>query len=292
MKKGDSLHLKQHFSDAQSIIEKNSSDSGKKVVKYGAMSIIKSDTEASSPIPSVTWGSKYLKLENNEVASSNKDRHYAILRNLSFATATVGFAYFAYQVMLGEYKTFAYPLLITATLCTLLHVSGPRLVNDKLSYRMRSTISYIASSTILFFRRLKASTHTALLVILVAILPTIGYGYHKFSKRLEEHSFFYKDAEFQMGIANNFGKISVMAMSFFLIPVSRHSIMLQAARIDPIQATSLHIWAGYLALWSALVHGAYYVFIWIGLEQENLWHKILPPLDCWSHLSEYDEFCH
>jgi hypothetical protein len=68
--------------------------------------------------------------------------------------------------------------------------------------------------------------------------------------------------------------------------------MLQAARVDPIQATSLHIWAGYLALWSALVHGAYYVFIWIGLEQENLWHKILPALDCWSHLSEYDEFCH
>jgi hypothetical protein len=235
MKKGASLHLKQHFSDAQSIIEKNSSDSGKKVVKYGAMSIIKSDTEASSPIPSVTWGSKYLKLENNEGASSNKDRHYAILRNLSFATATVGFAYFAYQVMLGEYKTFAYPLLITATLCTLLHVSGPRLVNDKLSYRMPSSI--------LFFRRLKASTHTALLVILVAILPTIGYGYHKFSKRLEEHSFFYKDAEFQKHLANNFGKTSVMAMSFFLIPVSRHSIMLQAARVDPIQATSLHIWA-------------------------------------------------
>ena len=106
--------------------------------------------------------------------------------------------------MLSEYETFAYPLLITANLCTMLHVSGPRLANDQLlkSYRITSTISYIASSTILFIRRLKASTHTALLVILVAILPTIGYCHHKFSKRLEEHhSFFYKVAVFQMGVA-------------------------------------------------------------------------------------------
>jgi len=266
-----------HTGDASSLTE---SDSARKVVVYGATNVISESN--------VSWRRKYLKLDS-DTASSKKDRHYVILRSLSFATASVGFAYFANQVRMGHYKTYAYPLLITATICTLLHVSGPRLENAKLS---SSPPFYAASSTILFLQRLKVSTHTSLLVVLIAILPTLGYGYHKLSKRLSEHSILFMDAEFQKHLANNYGKISLMAMCFFLIPVSKHSILLQAVRIDPIQAISLHIWAGYLAYSLAILHGVSYVLIWTELEHESLWDKLFPSWDCWSHLSEYEKICH
>jgi len=81
--------------------------------------------------------------------------------------------------------------------------------------------------------------------------------------------------------ANDFGFLGVVAMSFFLIPVSRQSVIMEALGIGSVHATRLHVWAGVIALFGGFVHGLYYCWIWFILLDLSL-YDVLPENDCWT----------
>eukprot|EP00526_Cylindrotheca_closterium_P005001 CAMPEP_0113606614 /NCGR_PEP_ID=MMETSP0017_2-20120614/2949_1 /TAXON_ID=2856 /ORGANISM="Cylindrotheca closterium" /LENGTH=626 /DNA_ID=CAMNT_0000515171 /DNA_START=443 /DNA_END=2323 /DNA_ORIENTATION=+ /assembly_acc=CAM_ASM_000147 len=84
--------------------------------------------------------------------------------------------------------------------------------------------------------------------------------------------------------ANDFGFLAVVAMSYFLIPVSRQSVIMEALGIGSgsAHATRLHVWAGIIALFGGLAHGLYYCWLWFIHENKSL-DEIVPfPSDkCW-----------
>ncbi|CAJ1949729.1 unnamed protein product [Cylindrotheca closterium] len=91
--------------------------------------------------------------------------------------------------------------------------------------------------------------------------------------------------------ANDFGFLAVVAMSYFLIPVSRQSVIVEALGIGSAHATRLHVWAGVLALFGGLTHGLYYCWLWFLHENKSL-EEIVPfPSDtCWTW--DYGSSCH
>jgi hypothetical protein len=59
-----------------------------------------------------------------------------------------------------------------------------------------------------------------------------------------------------------FGWGSTMCLVFFMIPVTRHSVLLAAMGWSPIHALRIHIWFGYLAFVFMLIHGVMLVPVW------------------------------
>lgn len=49
-------------------------------------------------------------------------------------------------------------------------------------------------------------------------------------------------------ISNASAMAGTLALSFFLIPVTRHSVLLVAMGWSPLQALRIHVWAGYTSL--------------------------------------------
>jgi len=93
--------------------------------------------------------------------------------------------------------------------------------------------------------------------------------------------------ELHADLANDFGKLGVVAMAWFLIPVSRHSAILTACGWDPIAAVRLHIWGGYLAVFGGLFHGVYWMVNW-WMQGERMLSMIFPPKECYSPKTYYD----
>jgi len=73
-----------------------------------------------------------------------------------------------------------------------------------------------------------------------------------------------------------------MAMSWFLVPVSRHSIIISVLGWNPIHATQIHICSGYLALFGGIVHGLYWIVNWYRLDKKSFFENIVPPIRCWD----------
>ena len=79
-----------------------------------------------------------------------------------------------------------------------------------------------------------------------------------------------------------FGWASVMCLVWFLIPVSRHSILLVSMGWSPIHALRIHIWAGYLSFIYMIVHGLILVVVWFTLYDYPVWKQIIPAKQCWN----------
>lgn len=116
--------------------------------------------------------------------------------------------------------------------------------------------------------------------IILVLFPCLVYITRKVGGRLAEINF---DLSYlpHEGIANDFGKASSFAMSAFLVPVARHSILLKSLGFDPRYGLKLHIFSGYVALLMGLTHGIYWAFIWIWLDEMEFW-EIFPPSECWT----------
>lgn len=196
---------------------------------------------------------------------------HRIVRSLCKFSAFVGTVVFCMFVILGKYEAFNYPLLATVTICSFLYVSPPnkRMMNHQESYNG-------------FFEGFKrGDPNMTGITILLVFIPTLGYLTLSLKEHLKGATFTLEDFPHKH-IANVFGKTSAMAMSFFLIPVSKHSLILKALCIDPTHALRLHTSAGFVATGTGLIHGIYWFWIWIFIKQEDLWSLIMPPTECWS----------
>ncbi|KAG7363891.1 ferric reductase like transmembrane component [Nitzschia inconspicua] len=83
-------------------------------------------------------------------------------------------------------------------------------------------------------------------------------------------------------VASAAGVVGGYAMSLFLIPVSRHSILLVAMGWSPVNALRLHIWAGYTSFFFLAIHTILYVFKWFLYYDEPVWDQIKPNSTCWG----------
>jgi predicted ferric reductase len=79
-----------------------------------------------------------------------------------------------------------------------------------------------------------------------------------------------------------FGWGSTMCLIFFLIPVTRHSILLAAMGWSPILALRIHVWSGYLAFIYMLLHGIMLVPVWFIYYEYPVWQQIIPNNECWT----------
>jgi predicted ferric reductase len=121
-----------------------------------------------------------------------------------------------------------------------------------------------------------------IIAALVVFAPTISYIIIHLYQHLEGMGGFPSTEKEHGHLANDFGKLSAITMSFFLIPVSKHSIILKAFGIDPNHAIRLHIIAGCLVIFSGLFHGLYWICIWIFEKDESIWEIVFPPAECWT----------
>jgi Ferric reductase like transmembrane component/Ferric reductase NAD binding domain len=79
-----------------------------------------------------------------------------------------------------------------------------------------------------------------------------------------------------------FGWGSTMCLVFFLIPVTRHSILLAAMGWSPILALRIHVWSGYLAFIYMFLHGIMLVPVWFIYYDYPVWQQIIPNNECWT----------
>lgn len=104
----------------------------------------------------------------------------------------------------------------------------------------------------------------------LVLMPSLGYLLLRVYPLFWDEDTSTLSFQFSFGthvqLANSFGKVAMVSMSWFLVPTSRHSILLNAMGWDPIHATQLHTSAGTLAVFGGVAHGIYWSYIWMFLE--------------------------
>lgn len=203
---------------------------------------------------------------------------------LAFLIGFVGVTTYCIFLALGKYEIYAYPLLISASLCTLLSASTSverRQIDSSLSDSATNMCMHLLRSS----RARAGDANIQRLSIVFILIPCSVYVTTLVIHHLKDA----QNSKTHANLANDFGKLSVMAMSYFLVPVSRHSILLKCLRINPSHAVQLHIFAAYIALFGGLMHGLYWIWIWIFVKNETM-ATILPLGKCWSWDEDGD--CH
>jgi predicted ferric reductase len=77
------------------------------------------------------------------------------------------------------------------------------------------------------------------------------------------------------------GFYGVFALSWFLIPVARHSVLLVAMGWSPVHALRLHIWAGHVSFFLIFLHAVTMVAVWI-MDPYRVYESFIPPAECWG----------
>lgn len=226
----------------------------------------------------------------NLLQRKQQSERHETLRTISFVSAILGFIAFVPLLIYGVYPHFAYPVLIASSICVLTHVPPlPLLTSNTITSSEKTKNFYEKKKSFLQkFRHITKNTLDKLrgdlfmtsLCILIIVIPMWCYGvvqvmpYFPFTNI---PSFFSNDFPHHKELAKIAGKFSVMSMSFFLIPVSRHSILLQALQLDPVHAITIHMIAGEVTFYSALGHGIYYTVIYFFIEQKRNLLKVMIP---------------
>jgi predicted ferric reductase len=231
------------------------------------------------------------KTASNGNMSLQLDAPSSLRNQLSFFISSAGVLLYCVLLASNAYSIWAYPILIAATACWLLSEESPRIKT------MPSRPSQIVHSLCQGLNRCKCRSLSRILIndinhslvlltsVIVALPCTIFVV-----KKIAGHMATKTGTDLHEEIAMDFGKLGVAGMSYFLIPISKHSILLEAAGIGSVHAVRLHIWAGCIAIFGGLTHGLYYIWIWIFLYDDTLEETF--PLDgeCW--VKGYPKSCH
>jgi predicted ferric reductase len=86
-----------------------------------------------------------------------------------------------------------------------------------------------------------------------------------------------------------FGWQSTLCLTFYLIPVTRHSVLLAAMGWSPIHALRIHIWTGYLSFVFMLLHGIILVPVWFIYYDYPVWQQIVPNRQCWTAELDHED---
>ena len=202
---------------------------------------------------------------------------FSLQRNLiSFCIAFFSILFFVALVIVGDYDNWVYPLLIGASLCSLLRNSEDRDPGTLVRRRCHSRCQIFVND----------ANHNLVFICSVFVAaPCFIF----FSKRVVAHAINVHGSKLHEKLANDLGLTAATAMAYFLIPVSKQTILMKAVGIGEIHALRLHIWGGYIAVFGGCTHGLYYLWIWFVHKGESLWN-LIPDEDCL--IKEYDQSCH
>ena len=259
---------------------------------------------------------QFKNLEGTSMQSRTDNNHCGdgelkkMRESMAFIVAAVGMIIYIALIAFNQYNGYAFTLITTSSVCCFLMIPMSMFKDKRgrLKQRQRqrerqrqrqrqqqAKYPTLAGTYIsmmcqqiqqrFFFRGGDVNlTVVSLIFIAIPCLVNISHGFLKhidgswnFTQATHKH------------LANDFGKMAVSAMSFFLIPVSRQSVLLVCLQISPSHAVKLHTFAGYIALGSGLSHGLYWLWIWFFLKHETI-ATILPGVDCW-HWGDQGEDC-
>eukprot|EP00977_Amphora_coffeiformis_P001077 scaffold223_cov145-Amphora_coffeaeformis.AAC.1 len=83
-------------------------------------------------------------------------------------------------------------------------------------------------------------------------------------------------------LSNVCGFVAVIAMSIFIVPVTRTNAVCEAMCLSPVDAVRIHVWLGALAIVTTVLHGSVYFVDW-WVRQDDLggfWSQIVPSPKC------------
>lgn len=83
-------------------------------------------------------------------------------------------------------------------------------------------------------------------------------------------------------MADYFGIVGSLALSFVLIPVARHNILLTAVGWSPALALRLHILSGYFSFIFIMLHGLLYVVDMFVYGKGSIIDQAIPDAHCWK----------
>uniref|UniRef100_A0A7S1ZET5 FAD-binding FR-type domain-containing protein n=1 Tax=Ditylum brightwellii TaxID=49249 RepID=A0A7S1ZET5_9STRA len=204
---------------------------------------------------------------------------------VSYVIAVGAIVVYCRRVALGNYEKHTYPLLVATSVCSLLYTSNTSQLQlgRKLVRRISNVFgceSKNSSLQKLSFCKRGGDPNMDLVNILLVLIPITVYAVTKVCGHMSENDFDINRIPHKH-IANDFGKISAFAMSAFLVPVARHSILLKCLGLDPRHGLRVHIFSGYIAVVTGLIHGLYWISIWAFIEKKEFW-DIFPSSKCWS----------
>lgn len=137
--------------------------------------------------------------------------------------------------------------------------------------------------------------------ILVSFAPAMGFFWGFVSTHVINWTYEGKTGwDTLASVSIYFGLASLVSLAVFLIPVTRHSVLVAAMGWSPVHAIRLHIVSGYFAFWFAMFHGILYIPVWFHEKDDHgpVIRQIVPEKICWnwkeksSMTEEQDQECH
>jgi predicted ferric reductase len=95
-----------------------------------------------------------------------------------------------------------------------------------------------------------------------------------------------------MEIANAGGMVAMVMLSWFLIPVARHTALLTLMGWSPEKAIRMHIWAGRIGIVGVTWHGLGHMYRWY-VRNDGVVSMLFPKAECWTYFNDgtcYDLF--
>ena len=123
------------------------------------------------------------------------------------------------------------------------------------------------------------------LMVLPAIISYFGYisvslEYARDPEYLEEGSSVKQSSIESASYLS--GWAGTVVLSFFLIPVTRHSVLLVAMNWSPVHALRIHVQAGYLSYFFIFFHGFLLVISWFMFTEGPIYKEFIPGRECWT----------
>jgi predicted ferric reductase len=120
------------------------------------------------------------------------------------------------------------------------------------------------------------------------ILPSVVYVSSSIYRHFRGHDL---STASKLGeIANAFGMMAVLVLSWLLIPVTRLGPISSFLEWHTIHVTLVHIWSGRLLVVASTLHGSFHMLRWVH-QGESLANILKPPISCWKDTT-FQQTCH
>jgi predicted ferric reductase len=196
-----------------------------------------------------------------------------------------------------------FPLLLAGSICSLLVTrergtgrrSRPLVVSSRLPKWLQRTYQRIFSRN----GDGNFDFYTVVFIMIPCIVYSVSSIFRHLNNREIAISSFpqhfqkmdYVASESTKVISNALGVMVMIAMTFFLVPVSKHGPILKLFCWSHARAVRLHIWCGRLIVIGSLFHGLLHLLRWKYLLGEKVNSFLLPPRQCWISDKEFVPQC-
>eukprot|EP00804_Cyclotella_cryptica_P026691 CCRYP_007934-RA/>CCRYP_007934-RA protein AED:0.12 eAED:0.12 QI:343/1/1/1/0.5/0.33/3/245/827 len=91
-----------------------------------------------------------------------------------------------------------------------------------------------------------------------------------------------------LSVSYTCGWAGCVALSWFLIPVARHSVLLVAMGWSPVHALRMHIVAGHISFLLVFIHALTMLIVWFR-DPFPVYQQFVPPAECWAWDANFND---